>query len=53
MQRWLAEQVGCHPSEISDYCRGVHVPAEATRQAIADALGLTTDELFPTEQAAA
>jgi transcriptional regulator with XRE-family HTH domain len=53
MQKWLADQVGCHPSEISDYCRGVHIPEEATRRAIATALALPVDDLFPSHEAAA
>lgn len=49
MQKWLAAQVGCHPSEISDYCRGVHVPAESTRRLIAAALGKPVELLWPEE----
>lgn len=51
-QNWLADQVGCHPSEISDYCRGVHVPAEATRLRIAEVLDRNVDDLWPERLAA-
>lgn len=47
MQVWLAREVDCHPSEISDYVRGVHVPAEGTRARISVALRQNIDELWP------
>jgi lambda repressor-like predicted transcriptional regulator len=49
MQNWLAAQVGKDPSEISNYVRGLHVPAEPTRDLIADALGMKNSDLWPDE----
>lgn len=46
-QNWLAEQVGCDPSDMSNYVRGLHVPEETRRVAIAAALGRHPDELWP------
>lgn len=52
MQVWLARQTGQHPSEISDYVRGVHVPAQATRARIACVLGVDVNDLWPENPAA-
>lgn len=49
-QDWLAEQVGADVYQVSRWVRGVHVPIETTRQAIARALGRHVEEVFPTEQ---
>lgn len=53
MQIWLAQRVDVHPSEISDYVRGVHVPVEATRQQIARALDVPESTLWPQAGSAA
>lgn len=53
MQLWLAQRVGCHPSEISDYVRGVHVPREPKRSQIARELDVTLTELGWEEHEAA
>jgi lambda repressor-like predicted transcriptional regulator len=47
MQNWLAAQVGCDPSDISNYVRGLHVPSERRRELIADALGMQISDLWP------
>lgn len=54
-QKWLAAKVGTDQGQISDYCRGVHLPQPSTRAAIAKALGEPIEALFPepTEAAAA
>lgn len=46
-QKWLAAQVGTDSAQISDYCRGVHLPQASTRLAIAKTLGRHVDELWP------
>lgn len=51
MQSWLAAQVGCTASDISDYARGVHIPAEPRRSQIACALGVTLADLGWAESA--
>lgn len=48
-QKWLASRVGTDSAQISDYCRGVHVPKPSTRAAIASALGRHENELFGPE----
>lgn len=53
MQIWLAKQIGCDPSDVSNYVRGLHVPEKARRDAIALALGRTSDELWPRDEQAA
>lgn len=45
-QSWLAERIGIDPAQLSRIVNGFHAP-EATRDAIADALGRETSELFP------
>lgn len=45
-QRWLAERVGIHESQLSRIVNGMHCD-EATQAAIARELGTTVDELFP------
>jgi transcriptional regulator with XRE-family HTH domain len=58
-QKWLAEEVAKRTgrdtvdyAQISDYCRGVHLPQLSTRLAIAQALGRHHDDIFPAEMAA-
>lgn len=53
MQKWLAEAVGVDASQISDYVRGLHVPAEPTRAAIAQALDVPEHDLWPATQSEA
>lgn len=49
-QRWLAAQIGKHESEVSRIVNGL-IPAEDVKDAIAVALGQTTEDLWPPEQA--
>lgn len=44
---WLAERIGSSKQEVGRWVHGLHVPQEATQDAIANALGRTTDELWP------
>lgn len=50
-QVWLAGQIGKHESEVSRIVNGF-IPDDATRQAIAQALGRTVEELFPADAVA-
>lgn len=56
-QRWtnrrLARHIGAHETEVSRWKLGVHLPEEATREAIANALRLKVDEVFPPQPEAA
>ncbi len=45
-QTWLARQVGCSRAQISLIVGGYHAD-DATRRAIAEALGRTVDDVFP------
>lgn len=51
-QTWLAEQVGTSRQRIHLLVHGLH-PSDDEAQAIADALGRTREELWPTEVPAA
>jgi len=44
--RWLAGEVGTNESHVSRWRAGRHLPEQATREKIADALGRTAEELF-------
>jgi hypothetical protein len=44
-QNWLAEQTGVSPAQLSRIVNGLQCD-EATRQAIADALGRSVSEVF-------
>lgn len=52
-QTWLAARLSeilkrpIDRSEVNRWVNGVHIPEKATRDAIAEALGRTVDELFP------
>lgn len=52
-QDWLAAQIGARPEQVSRWVQGVHLPVEATREAIANALRLPVDEVFPPQPEAA
>lgn len=52
-QDWLASQVGVRPEQVWRWVHGLHEPADDTKQAIAEALGRTVEELFPEEPVAA
>lgn len=51
-QKDVAADAGMSEAELSRIVNGLHA-SEAKRQAIADVLGRTVDELWPSEQAAA
>lgn len=51
-QSWLAKQVGVDRSVICRYAAGL-IPPDDKRQAIADALGRTPDEIWPDMEQAA
>ena len=49
--KWLAEQVECHPTEVSQWIAGRRTPNLPRAIKIADVLGCTVEYLFPkTEQ---
>ena len=52
-QDWLARQLNVDESAVSRWVRGVHVPSEPNRRAIAEALGRNVDDVFPPEPIAA
>lgn len=52
-QSWLARRIGKDQAEVSRYVSRGMLPDEATREAIADALGRSVDELWPDLQASA
>lgn len=45
-QKELADAVHCGESSIQQYERGLRIPKENTKEAIAAALGCTTNDLF-------
>jgi DNA-binding XRE family transcriptional regulator len=49
-QVWLAEQVGVSRNTMNAYVRGLHVPDDK-RILIAEVLGRTVEELFPSHEA--
>ena len=48
--KWLAEQIGCHPTEVSQWIAGRRTPNLTRAIRIASILGCTVEDLFPTEQ---
>jgi hypothetical protein len=48
--RWLGEQIGAHETQVSRWRHGLHVPEQATREAIARALGREVNEIWPVER---
>ena len=49
--KWIAEQVGCHPTEVSSWIAGRRTPSLPRAIKIASLLGCTVEALFPiTEQ---
>lgn len=47
MSKWLAGEIGSTEPEISRWRKGLHVPAEPTRERIAAALGVRVVDLWP------
>lgn len=48
-QTWLAKAIGVHRQQVWMWIHGIHVPEQASREAIARALGRNPDELWPPE----
>ena len=49
--KWLAEQIGCHPTEVSQWIAGRRTPSLPRAIKIASILGCTVEDLFSiTEQ---
>ena len=48
--KWLAEQISCHPTEVSQWIAGRRTPSLPRAIKIANILGCAVEDLFPTEQ---
>ena len=48
--KWVAEQVGCHPTEVSQWIAGRRTPSLLRAIKIANLLGCTVEYLFPTTE---
>ena len=48
-QAWLGRQVGADQSQVNRWVHGLHEPVQQTKDAISDALGVPTSELWPAE----
>ena len=48
--RWVAEQSGCHPTEVSQWSAERRIPSLPRAIKIASLLGCTVEDLFPTEK---
>lgn len=48
--RALADAIGVNESQVSRWRHGVHVPEQATREAIAQELGRKVVDLWPEQQ---
>ena len=48
--KWLAEQINCHPTEVSQWIAGRRTPSLPRAIKIASILGCAVEDLFPTEQ---
>ena len=48
--KWVAEQVGCHPTEVSPWIAGRRTPSLPRAIKIANLLGCTVEYLFPTTE---
>ena len=46
--KWIAEQVGCHPTEVSQWIAGRRTPSLRRAIKIASLLACTVEDLFPT-----
>ena len=51
-QQWLADRIGVDKVTMHHYVHGRHVPDDR-KVAIAEALGRSVDDVFPSEQVAA
>ena len=46
--KWVAEQIGCHPTEVSNWISGRRTPSLPRAIKIASLLGCAVEDLFPT-----
>jgi len=46
--KWIAEQIGCHPTEVSQWIAGRRIPSLQRAIKIASLLGCAVEDLFPT-----
>ena len=46
--KWVAEQIDCHPTEVSQWIAGRRTPSLPRAIKIANLLGCTVEYLFPT-----
>jgi transcriptional regulator with XRE-family HTH domain len=53
LQKDIAAALGMDPARLSNIVQGHWNPDDATRQAIADELGQTVSELWPSQELAA
>ena len=45
--KWVADQVGCHPTEVSNWISGRRTPSLSRAIKIATLLGCTVEDLYP------
>ena len=48
--KWVAEQIGCHPTEVSNWISGRRTPSLPRAIKIANLLGCAVEDLFPTTE---
>ena len=48
--KWVAEQIDCHPTEVSQWIAGRRTPSLPRAIKIANLLGCTVEELFTTTE---
>ena len=48
--KWVAEQIGCHPTEVSNWISGRRTPSLPRAIKIATLLGCAVEDLFPTTE---
>jgi len=48
--KWLAEQINCHPTEVSQWIAGRRTPSLPRAIKIASILGCAVEDLFPTTE---
>ena len=48
--KWVAEQIDCHPTEVSQWIAGRRTPSLPRAIKIANLLGCTVEYLFPTTE---
>ena len=46
--KWVAKQIGCHPTEVSNWIAGRRIPSLQRAIKIASLLECTVEDLFPT-----